>query len=337
MLEPNLPRKYLCYRARKPILIDGRLDDEAWQAAPWTDYFVDIEGDRRPRPRFRTRAKMLWDDSYFYIGAELEEPHVWATLTQHDSVIFHDNDFEVFIDPDGDNHEYYELEINALNTTWDLRLVKPYRDGGPALNEWEIPGMRTAVHVDGAINDPNQQDAGWSVEIALPWASLKQYAGRTCPPREGDQWRVNFSRVEWQHTIDGGAYRKVPNTREDNWVWSPQGVIDMHRPEEWGFVQFTRAAPGRGRFDADPTWNARRLLMAVYHAQREFHGRFKHWARSVDELPLPTWIPAPEAQSIELKLTTEGWTASTQVALPDGESRSVSVRQDSRLTPLGRR
>ena len=64
-----------------------------------------------------------------------------------DAVIYHDNDFEVFIDPDGDNHLYYELEINALGTEWDLLLVKPYRDGGPAVNAWDIQGLRTAVHV----------------------------------------------------------------------------------------------------------------------------------------------------------------------------------------------
>lgn len=70
---------------------------------------MDIEGDRKPRPRFRTRVKMLWDDNYFYMGAEMEEPHVWATLTERDSIIYRDNDFEVFIDPDGDNHNYYEI------------------------------------------------------------------------------------------------------------------------------------------------------------------------------------------------------------------------------------
>ena len=46
---------------------------------------------------------MLWDDTYFYVAAHLEEPHVWGTLTKHDTVIFQDNDFEIFIDPDGDN------------------------------------------------------------------------------------------------------------------------------------------------------------------------------------------------------------------------------------------
>src|SRR6185436_17386407 len=86
------PRGYVCYRATSPVTVDGRLDDEAWKDAPWTDDFVDIEGDKKPRPTLRTRAKMLWDDSYFYIGAELVEPRLWATITQHDAVIFHDND-----------------------------------------------------------------------------------------------------------------------------------------------------------------------------------------------------------------------------------------------------
>ena len=53
-----------------------------------------------------------------------------GTLTERDSIIFHDNDFEVFVDSDSDNHQYYEIEISALNTVWDLRLVTPYRFGG---------------------------------------------------------------------------------------------------------------------------------------------------------------------------------------------------------------
>ena len=111
------PKRYAAHRAPSAMRIDGRLDEVAWQRAPWTDTFVDIQGAKLPLPRFRTRAKMLWDDEYLYVAAELEEPHVWATLTAHDSVIFRDNDFELFIDPDGDTHEYYELEVNALETT----------------------------------------------------------------------------------------------------------------------------------------------------------------------------------------------------------------------------
>ena len=245
------PQGYVCYHAPGPVKIDGQLDEAAWQAAPWTEYFVDIEGDAKPKPRFRTRAKMLWDDEYFYVAAELEEPHVWATLTQHDTVIFNDNDFEVFIDPDGDSHEYYEFEMNALNTGWDLRLKKPYKDGGPALNEWEIPGLKTAVHVNGTLNNSADTDVGWTLEIAFPWKALAEFAGRKTPPAEGDQWRVNFSRVEWLTDIVDGKYRKRPGKKEDNWVWSPQGIIDLHRPEKWGYVQFTRKPTGSVAFMPD--------------------------------------------------------------------------------------
>ena len=125
---PLIPRGYVCgYAATAPEL-DGKLDEAAWSPAAWTEDFVDIEGPAKPKPRFRTRAKMLWNEEYFFIAAELEEPHVWGTITQHDAVIFQDPDFEVFIDPDGDSHNYYEFEMNALNTTWDLLMLKPYSD-----------------------------------------------------------------------------------------------------------------------------------------------------------------------------------------------------------------
>ena len=237
--------EYDCQRASGRMKIDGRLLEADWKRAARTAPFVDIEGDRRQPPRLTTTARMLWDDHYFYIGAEMEEPHVNGRLTERDSVIFQDNDFEVFIDPDGDRNEYYELEINALNTVWDLFLPRPYRDGGKAVNEWEIAGLRTAVSIDGTLNDPRDIDRGWTVEIAIPWPALGQYAHRPAPPLDGDVWRVNFSRVEWQFEVVDGQYRRVPKTKEDNWVWSPQGVIDMHRPEHWGRVRFIRRVPDR--------------------------------------------------------------------------------------------
>lgn len=232
------PKRYTCARAGTPIRIDGRLDDEAWQIAPWTDDFIDIQGADHTIPRFRTRAKMLWDDRYLYIGAELEEPHIWATLTQHDSVIFHDNDFEVFLNPSGDTRNYFEFEINAFNTSWDLFLNKPYREGGKADNSWEIPGLLTAVRVDGTLNDPRDRDRGWTVEMAFPWTAfaLRAPVKRPVP---GEDWRINFSRVEWHINIVDGRYEKVAGQPEDNWVWSPQGLIDMHVPNRWGYVHFS--------------------------------------------------------------------------------------------------
>src|SRR6266568_3194674 len=89
VLDYVAPRGYVCYRARGPVTIDGKLDDEAWKAIPWSEDFVDIEGESKPRPRYRTRMKMMWDDENLYIAAELEEPHLQATYEKHDSPIFH--------------------------------------------------------------------------------------------------------------------------------------------------------------------------------------------------------------------------------------------------------
>jgi Carbohydrate family 9 binding domain-like len=325
------PKGYVCGKTKAPIVIDGKLDDPSWVEAPWTDDFVDILGDAGPRPRFRTRAKMLWDDNYFYVAAELTEPHVWGTLTKHDSVIFHDNDFEVFIDPDGDNHEYYEIEINALNTEWDLLLEKPYRDGGPAVDAWEIPGLKTATHVNGKLNDPEGVDESWTVELAIPWEVLKARAHRSSPPKDGDQWRVNFSRVEWQHTNEGRSYKKVPGKPEDNWVWSPQGAVDMHRPERWGYVQFSKDSPGRTPYRVDPSGPARERLMKIYHAQRDYSKRHKTWATTLEALGLSYDPKLPDTEET-LRGTPEGYEVEIIRSSRDGTPPETwSIRQDSRL------
>ncbi len=313
------PKGYVCYRAATPIAIDGKLDDPAWAAAPWSDPFADIEGDKKPKPRFRTRVKMLWDDEALYIAAELEEPHVWATLAEHDSVIFRDNDFEVFLDPDGDNHLYAELELNAKNTTWDLLLTKPYKDGGRAVNAWEVTGLKTAVHVDGTLNDPSDTDKGWTVEIRWPWAGLKELTAVPVPPRDGDRWRVNFSRVEWDTDVVGGKYRKVAGRPEHNWVWSPQGVIDMHRPERWGYVQFSTAKPGTVKFQPDPAAGVRDLLHAVYYAERDYRKAHGRYAATMADLGL--------TGDVRIEATAHGFEASAAAA-----GKRWTIREDSRIT-----
>jgi hypothetical protein len=163
-------------------------------------------------------------------------------------------------------------------------LPQPYKDGGRAVDGWEIEGMKTAVNLDGTLNDPRDVDRGWTVEIALPWKALGELARRPSPPRSGDQWRINFSRVQWQLDVASNRYEKVPKRSEDNWVWSPQGVIDMHRPERWGYVQFSSGRPGTVKFRPDPSFAAREILHAVYYAQRDFRKVNGRWARTLEEL-----------------------------------------------------
>jgi hypothetical protein len=316
---PFAPRAYVCARAESPPVIDGRLDDPAWQASAWTEDFVDIMGPSRPAPLHRTRARMLWDDERFYVGAEITEPHVWGTLTERDAVVFHDNDFEVFLDPDGDTHGYYELEVNAIGTVWDLYLARPYRDGGPAVEGWDIRGLRCAVHVDGTVNDPTDTDRGWSVEIAIPWAALGD--PRTPHvPAPGDRWRVNFSRVQWRTRVAGGRYEKLEG-QEDNWVWSPQGLVNMHYPEMWAYVQFSLRASDA--FVPEPDAGERWFLRRVYYRQRAWRNGHGAFAADLDALGLEP----PPGSRFEMHATPRLFEAS--LALPSG--RALVIDHEGRL------
>ncbi len=267
------PKSYEARFAKDAPKLDGKLDDAAWATAPWTDDFLDIQGPALPTPRYRTRAKMLWDSQYFYIAAELKDPHVWATLKNHDDIVFRDNDFEVFIDPNGDAREYYELEVNVYGTIFDLYLHRRYKEGGPAEHGWNAEGLKTAIAVQGTVDDPTDVDTGWTLEWAIPWSAFKppnwekpslgEKERAAAIPKDGEVWRVNFSRVQWLHNWEGKTapkggldpnfdhydqlpklekpkYEKTQGKPEDNWVWTPQWQIDMHDPRWWGSVKFVR-------------------------------------------------------------------------------------------------
>jgi hypothetical protein len=242
-IQKIIPKTYNCDYTNHALIVDGILDDPQWEKAKWSDIFMDIEGAGMPVPKYNTQFKMLWDKYYLYIGAKLEEPDLWATLTRHDAIIYHDNDFEVFIDPDGDGLNYYEMEINALGTVLDLFLDKPYNKKGTADISWNFKRLNSAVHRYGTLNDPSDRDSGWTTEIAIPWEAFS--ANSPVPPKEGDKWRMNFSRVQWNLTKKDNGYKKLTdslsgkNLPEYNWVWSPQGVVNMHVPEKWGTIQFT--------------------------------------------------------------------------------------------------
>ena len=282
------PQKYICYRGEN-IVIDGELKENSWINAEWTSEFVDIEGDIKPAPLHKTHVKMLWDDDYLYIAAEIFEPHIWAYLRQRDTVVYYDNDFEVFIDPDGDTHGYYEFEMNALNTLWDLLLTRPYRDYGRVLDAWNINGIKTAVKIYGTLNDPGDIDEKWVIELAFPLEVLEEW-GNT--PVDGRQWRINFSRVNWISSAVDGVYKKEINPEtgkiypEYNWVWSPQGIINMHAPETWGYLQFSdiSAGDGKAEFVENPDEDIKWMLRQLYFAQRRYASEYHKFTGDIKTL-----------------------------------------------------
>jgi hypothetical protein len=261
--------RYVCRRSSQRPPLDGRLEHAVWQRAEQSPRFVDmISG---APGMFDTRAAAVWDDEALYVAFWVEEPFVAATQTERDSLVFLENDVEVFIDG-GD--AYYEFEINALGTIYEVFFVwqDAWHKGGYwdtpefdvhdhaavlfggnhdrvgphfwkgthprglrwAYRDWDMPGLRSAVYVDGDINNPAVVDRGWRVEIAFPWAGMRHLAGgRALPPRPGDEWRIFFGR--FQRLELSGQLPPQPVA----WSWGKVGSNDNHIPERFTRIVFS--------------------------------------------------------------------------------------------------
>ncbi len=328
------PKKYTCYKINKEIIIDGIINEDIWEEAVWSDEFQDIEGNSKPTPYQSTKMKMLWDDKHLYIAALLEEEHIWGTLKQRDTIIFQDNDFEVFIEPNGDTHNYYEIEVNVLNTIFDLMLVKPYRDGGPLIIPWDAPEMKSAIKINGTLNDNRDTDKSWTVEMAIPWKYINEQKSKNLTPELGEIWRINFSRVQYQLDTVGFGYKRVikPNGKvkgPDNWVWSPQGIVNMHYPEMWGYLILTE----KGKEISFPTeienikWGLRKL----YYNQNRFVREKGFYSNNSKELGADSIKELAIKEYIKILLTNRGY----EITYPTSDQKSqVFISNDGRTSVI---
>lgn len=280
------PPVYFCHRAKGYIgQLNGDITKPFWKVGEWITDFHDIEGDSLPRPWKETRVKLLWDEEALYIAAELKDDTIWATVDKRDEVIFVDNDFEVFLAPQDTSHRYYELEMNANNAVWDLMMEKPMRDLVRRIIGWDIHGLESAVKIDGRLNDPSADNRAWTIELKIPWFSLRECGIDECypiklAPETGDVWRMNFSRVEYDVDVIDNKYvkRRGADGRtlpEHNWVWAPTGVIDIHMPEMWGYLVFTNNGEEHPLpLEAD---KAKLMLRKLYYKEHKYsceHGCF---------------------------------------------------------------
>jgi len=324
------PQSYMVYHTSQPPVIDGNINELVWQQVAWTNEFVDIEGDKKPRPAYPTKVKMLWDDSCLYIAARVTDPNVWATLRKHDDIIFYDNDFEVFLNPNNNTQPYFEIETNALNTVFDLLLNKPYRNDGTPIINWDVKGMRSAVKIQGTMNNASDTDEGWTVEMAIPYKAVS-LGNNVQVPREGTLWRINFSRVEWDTKVVDGKYVKQRDARgrplpEHNWVWSPQGVVNMHYPERWGYLLFSRQPVNSVTFNLPYAEQQKRYLWLIYYREKQWYIDHQEYAVSLDKLGLNDHISIDKKDNtLQLEATKHQFFA--LIRNVDGKS-SCTINQD---------
>jgi len=205
------------------IVIDGRLDEAAWSTTTMTREFVHPGTGQSlgPSASLGGRVRLRYDDEALYIAFEARDknvrggfptdtidPHLWTRDT-----------VEIMLDPDGDgdNRDYYELQINPQGLLFDSQFddynqprVLP---NGPFGHQDFDSQLRRAVTVQGSLDDPSNEDQGYIVEAALPWKSLTK--AHHVPPARGAEWRANFyvmknnGGVSWSPILGQGNFHKA--------------------------------------------------------------------------------------------------------------------------------
>lgn len=213
---------YQARRTADAITVDGRLTEFTWQLADRVGEFRNIRDPHNPDVA-ETQAAIAWDDRNLYFMFVSEDSLPWGDMFERDAHLWEQEVVEVFLDPDHDGRDYPELEVSPHNVVVDLLIPAPGEISADEAAKWNIEGLQTATGKDGA---------GWTVEIAIPWASL-QAAGVDGPPMIGERWRVGLYRIE----RPGGLAEERDASKDQFLAWSVT-ERSFHEPRRFGVVEF---------------------------------------------------------------------------------------------------
>ncbi len=166
------------YQISEKIILDGELDEPAWQQAPFASDFIQRELNNGQPATEETRVVFLYDASTLYIG-------VWAYDSQPDEIIAKeskrdfrwgsDDNFEIILSTFNDNRNGYLFVVNPNGAIADVLIT----DEGAGFNKDWNAVWDAGVEVT---------DKGWFVEIAIPFSNLKF-------PEDDEQiWALNMER-----------------------------------------------------------------------------------------------------------------------------------------------
>ncbi len=221
----NKLESYTCQRIDREIDLTGRINDPLWKLAE-SIYLVDVvTGDS---PDQKTEVRLLYSATRLYIGFRCEDDYIWGTFEERDSPVYQEECVEVFLNPAGSDHQYFEINVSPKNTIFDAciltnRINRRETEKLTGLTDFDAE-ITTKVHIEGEMDKPGK-GRFWSVEYAIPFSEL--FGAPNPVPVPGDQWRINLYRID------------SPKGKEKRYqAWNPTGKIDFHRPWKFGVLRF---------------------------------------------------------------------------------------------------
>ena len=186
---------YLCKFASVPPNIDGKGDDPVWDSAATISNFrmawLDAEGKQQRSP---TRAKILWDRDSIYFWAQLEDSDLQSTVKERDGKTWDDDVFEVFLKPSLNHSGYYEFHVTPGNVQMDLFIPQRAPNAYSLYRSADLFDFKSAVQLNGTLENRSDVDRGWEVEFALAWKDFQPTGGR---PEPGESWTFSLCRYDY--------------------------------------------------------------------------------------------------------------------------------------------
>jgi hypothetical protein len=224
--DPPAVRSTECRWATGPITLDGKLDEPAWGKAEVLENFAVFWQKRKAKTA--TKARLLWDATYLYFSADMEDTDLFADVREHNGITWENDVFELFFKPSSASRMYYEFQVNALNTRLELFLPSRGSGGYRRFGKEGSLGMESAVRLEGTLNHWQDTDTGWTVEGRIPWTAFRPTGGR---PKPGDKWHFALCRYDYSVAFE----------RPELSSTAPLTQPDFHRYEDYGELTFVGA------------------------------------------------------------------------------------------------
>src|SRR5207244_10458499 len=218
------PKRVVVPKLHGPIKVDGELDESVWAKAAVLQPFY--RNDDAGQEREHTEVRLWYDDQALYLGWTCKDNDILATFTNRDSKFWEEEVVEFFATPK-ELTNYFELQWNPLGGVFDAIITNQLDTAGLSKSfegDWSYTakGMKSAVKLKGTVNNSNDRDQYWQVEVMLPFSDLGQQA-----PQRGDIWRGNFYR-----------FNRSRGKPVEELSWSPTRLPSFHQPSRFGYLEF---------------------------------------------------------------------------------------------------
>ena len=279
------PKTYSVQQFAQTPVIDGIIDDQAWNNIHWSAPLVSELKNGSSELAYTTKYKLGRTEDSLYFSAVVSDQHISAVEDICQSYFFDDNFVELYIDANGDEFDYAVLKVNALGVFcgeyWKRDQIKPIM----RFSLLENQRARCSIHIQGTVNNPHDLDDFWSVECAIP-TNLKIDSFQVLSPHP--IWNVNVQRKQWPTTIVAGLYKKLlnPDTGKkypgEQWVWSFMNECNIHTPELWGKWILDPSRQNSANLNQIQSESVIKWeLRNIYYAQKLYFQKHHRYARKV--------------------------------------------------------